>query len=142
MSIKVNTVIVGKVSGISKFGAFVDIEGGYKGMVHISEVSKSYLEDISTLLKVGDEIKAKVISIADDGKVSLSMKDFDVLNETEIAKAETNNSSVADQIFNENKPIDEAFENMMTKFRRDSQDKMADLKRSENRGYSRKKGRR
>ncbi len=74
MQFEQGTVLEGKVTGILKFGAFVDIGGGKSGMVHISEVSSTYVNDINEHLKVGQVVKVKIVSIADDGKIALSIK--------------------------------------------------------------------
>ena len=72
MSIEVGNVIPGKVTGITNFGVFVDLGDRKTGLVHISEVSDSFIQDIKEVLKVGDEVK--VMTIADDGKISLSIR--------------------------------------------------------------------
>ena len=74
MQLEVGGIFEGKVTGITKFGAFVEIGEGKSGMVHISEVSSDYVEDINNHLKINDTVKVKVIGIADDGKISLSIK--------------------------------------------------------------------
>lgn len=74
MSIEVGNVVPGKVTGITNFGVFVDLGDRKTGLVHISEVSDSFVQDIKEVLKVGDEVKVKVMSIADDGKISLSIR--------------------------------------------------------------------
>ncbi|KRL01865.1 S1 domain-containing RNA-binding protein [Liquorilactobacillus capillatus] len=74
MSIEVGAKVTGKVSGITSFGAFVDLGERKNGLVHISEISDSYVKDIHDVLSVGDEVTVKVLSIADDGKISLSIR--------------------------------------------------------------------
>ena len=74
MAIEVGMILEGKVSGITKFGAFVDLPNSKTGMVHISEVALEFVKDIKDHLTVGQTVKVKVISIADDGKISLSIK--------------------------------------------------------------------
>ncbi|MCC8196696.1 MAG: S1 RNA-binding domain-containing protein [Ruminococcus sp.] len=74
MQLEEGSIIEGRVTGIQKFGAFIDIGGGRNGMVHISEVSPTYVGDINDFLKAGQIVKVKVISIAEDGKVALSIK--------------------------------------------------------------------
>ena len=74
MSIEVGTILPGKVTGITNFGAFVDLGNRKTGLVHISEVSNSYIKDIKDVLTVGDEVQVKVMEIAGDGKVSLSIR--------------------------------------------------------------------
>ncbi|MFZ2537801.1 MAG: S1 RNA-binding domain-containing protein [Oscillospiraceae bacterium] len=74
MQHEVGSIVDGKVTGITKFGAFVELEGGTVGMVHISEVSQTYVNDISEHLKDQQQVKVKILSIGEDGKVSLSIK--------------------------------------------------------------------
>lgn len=71
MQLAIGDVLEGKVTGITKFGAFVELEPGKTGMVHISEVSTDYVEDISQYLKKDQTVKVKVINITEEGKISL-----------------------------------------------------------------------
>ena len=64
----------GKVTGITKFGAFVKLEDGRSGLVHISEVANTYVDDVSKHLKVGQDVKVKVLSVDDKGRINLSIK--------------------------------------------------------------------
>ena len=72
-SVKVGTVFDGKVESIKDFGAFVDIGDGISGLVHVSQISTKRIKTPEEVLKVGDEVKVKVIAVK-DGKLSLSMK--------------------------------------------------------------------
>ena len=74
MSISVGDIVEGKVTGITKFGAFVECEDGTKGLVHISQISNDYIEKVEDVLKVNDVVKCKVMSI-EDNKVSFSIKE-------------------------------------------------------------------
>ena len=74
MTVEVGTKVSGKVSGITNFGAFVDLGDNQTGLVHISEVSNNYVKDIHDVLRVGDEVQVKVLKVGDDGKISLSIK--------------------------------------------------------------------
>ena len=74
MQLEVGSILEGKVSGITNFGAFVDLENNVTGMVHISEVAPNFVSQIKDHLKVGQEVKVKVLSINEQGKVSLSIK--------------------------------------------------------------------
>lgn len=74
MSIEVGAKLQGKVSGITNFGAFIDLGAGKTGLVHISEVSNGYIKDIHDVLSVSDEVTVKVISVNDDGKIGLSIR--------------------------------------------------------------------
>jgi S1 RNA binding domain protein len=74
MDLAVGAIVEGKVTGITKFGAFVSLAGGKTGMVHISEIAHAYVSDISEYLSVGQEVKVKVIAIDPAGKINLSIK--------------------------------------------------------------------
>lgn len=74
MAIEVGNILEGKVTGITDFGAFVDLPDGKSGMVHISEVAPTYVNKISDHLTEGQAVKVKVLSIGDNGKISLSIK--------------------------------------------------------------------
>lgn len=74
MAIEVGDKVSGKVSGITNFGAFVDLEDDKTGLVHISQISDSYVKDVHDVLSVGDTVTVKVMKIGDDGKIALSMK--------------------------------------------------------------------
>ena len=74
MSIEVGNKLQGKVTGITKFGAFVELAEGSTGLVHISEVADKYVKDINDHLKVGDVVEVKVINVEKDGKIGLSIK--------------------------------------------------------------------
>ncbi|QOY37475.1 S1 domain-containing RNA-binding protein [Anaerobacillus isosaccharinicus] len=74
MSIEVGSKLQGKVTGITHFGAFIELPGGNTGLVHISEVADNYVKDINEFLKVGDEVEVKVIAVEKDGKIGLSIR--------------------------------------------------------------------
>lgn len=74
MQLEVGKILEGKVTGITKFGAFVELEPGTVGMVHISEISNTYVNDINEILKNGQTVTVKVLSIGEDKKISLSIK--------------------------------------------------------------------
>ena len=88
MQLEVGSIVEGKVTGFTSFGAFVDLDDGKKGMVHISEVATEFVKDIKDHLKVGQQVKVKVISIADDGKISLSIRKAVEQPKTEVHPAE------------------------------------------------------
>ena len=74
MQLEIGNIYNGKVKGITQYGAFIDIEGGGTGMVHISEIANTYVNDIHEHLTENQEVKVKVIGINEAGKVSLSIK--------------------------------------------------------------------
>ena len=74
MQLEVGAIVEGKVSGITKFGVFVDLEGGKTVLVHISEVAQTYVNEIRDFVQDGQIVKVKVLSVGQDGKISLSIK--------------------------------------------------------------------
>ena len=74
MEFGVGSVVEGKVTGITKFGAFVSLPGGKSGLVHISEIASSYVSEVSDFLQVGQQVKVKVIGIDDFNRINLSIK--------------------------------------------------------------------
>jgi general stress protein 13 len=77
MSEKIETgsILTGKVTGIQPYGAFVALDDNTQGLVHISEITHGYVKDINDHLKVGDEIKVKVLSVDEGaGKIGLSIR--------------------------------------------------------------------
>ncbi|GAB6138998.1 S1 RNA-binding domain-containing protein [Halanaerobaculum tunisiense] len=98
MSIEVGSVITGKVTGITDFGAFVDLGGGDTGLVHISEVADTYVKDINNFLDRGEEIQVKVISIDDEGKIGLSIRQLNEDQKKEKFKETAPKKSLDDMI--------------------------------------------
>lgn len=74
MEFGVGSVVEGKVTGITNFGAFVGLPEGRSGLVHISEIAYSYVNDVKDHLKEGQEVKVKVIGIDENGRINLSIK--------------------------------------------------------------------
>ena len=68
MQLEVGGIYEGKVTGITKFGAFVSFEGGQTGMVHISEVAPTFVTEIRDFVTEGQTVKVKVLSINEEGK--------------------------------------------------------------------------
>ena len=107
---------------ITNFGAFVEIEGK-TGLVHISEVADSFVKDIRQHLSEQDKVKVKVISIDDNGKISLSIKQANVQRKS-VRPAEV------DWGTDKGKTIGSTnFEDKMSKFLKDSEEKMQDVKK-------------
>lgn len=124
MSVTVGEVLNGTIEDVMDYGAFVKLESGDKGLVHISEISKTFVKDIHTVVKNGDKVRAKVISVNENGKVALSIK-----------KAVEDNKKVIE------KPAVTTLDDMLSKFLKDSDERQLDLKRSmeSKRGSSRKR---
>ncbi len=74
MAFEVGKIVEGRVDGITKFGAFINIGEGKTGLVHISEVTTEYVKDIHDFLQVGQSVRVKIVSIEPNGKIALSIK--------------------------------------------------------------------
>ena len=77
MQLQVGMVIEGKVTGITKFGAFVALPEGKSGLVHISEIANTFVNDVHDYVQDGQTVKVKIIGIGDDGKINLFIKKAD-----------------------------------------------------------------
>lgn len=161
MAIEVGMILEGKVSGITKFGVFVDLPESKTGMVHISEVAPTFVSEIGDFVKMGQTVKVKVLGL-NDGKISLSIKQALPKEQQQQKKprADKQNSENRQQNRRPRQPYKPAppvtspgdyewqssrksnpssFEDMMSRFKQTSEDKMSDLKRGgESRGYSRR----
>ena len=76
MDPQVGSILEGKVASITKFGAFVTLEGGKSGLVHISEIANTFVNDVHDFLQEGQEVKVLVLS-AEKGRINLSIKKAD-----------------------------------------------------------------
>ena len=77
MQLEVGNIVEGKVTGITKFGAFVALPEGKSGLVHISEIANTFVNDVHDYVQDGQTVKVKIIGIGDDGKINLSIKKAD-----------------------------------------------------------------
>ena len=135
MQLEVGTILEGKVTGITKFGVFVELGEGKTGMVHISEVSSNYVTEITDHVKENQIVKVKVLSIGEDGKIRLSMKKLNGDEPKERPQPQRregrqDREQRGDFGFQKktNQPM--SFEDMLTKFKQSSDEKMSDLKRN------------
>ena len=125
----------GKVTGIAKFGAFVSLEEGKSGLVHISEISAGFVTDINEHLKVGDVVKVKIVSVDEKGRINLSIRQAQPKPEAPRRPAPKNEyprPSVPDFAPEPKAPA--SFEDMLLKFKQDSDSKLSDLKAKEDGG--------
>lgn len=74
MAVEAGEILEGRVTGITKFGAFVALPGGKSGLVHISEVANAFVSDVNEYVQVGQTVKVKVLTISPEGKINLSIK--------------------------------------------------------------------
>ena len=143
MQIEVGSIVEGKVTGIAAFGAFVELENGKTGLVHISEIASEYVSDIKQHLKEGQKVKVKVIGM-EKGKISLSIKQTETENEKKEDKKNTQKKRAERRMAQNSGPKqppeefefvrkrtgDMSFDDMLQKFKQDSDEKFQDLKRS------------
>ena len=150
MQLEVGSILEGRVTGITKFGALIELPGGKTGMVHISEVAPTFVKEIRDFVKENDTVKVKVLSISEDGKISLSMKKAEPQQaapaKTERPARPKRTAPPRDMGWRGPKPTPEpqSFEDMMNRFKQTSDDKMSDLKKymDGKRGTSFKRGQR
>ncbi|MVB10341.1 Polyribonucleotide nucleotidyltransferase [Caprobacter fermentans] len=142
MQLEVGTVLEGKVTGITKFGAFVELPGGKTGMVHISEVAPTFVKEIRDFVSENQMVKVKILNITPEGKISLSMKKaVEQVRPGGGAARPSRPGSYEWQPSRKNEPS--SFEDMLSKFKQTSDEKMLDLKRcmeSKRGGFSRHGG--
>lgn len=118
MPVSVGELVEGTVTGITNFGAFVQLPKGKSGLVHISEISHDYVEKVEDYVKKGEKVKVKVLSVTDDGKISLSMRQ---------AKPKSSQPVEIEWGKDENPQKNLSFEDKLSQFLKDSNDKMEQL---------------
>jgi S1 RNA binding domain protein len=165
MGLAVGEIYEGKVTGITKFGAFVSFEGGQTGMVHISEVAPTFVNEIKDFVTEGQTVKVKVLAISEEGKISLSMKKALPPEEQHRPRRQGGGPGQGAGRRPDRRPPraprpepdpgpgrpgdfewqgrrndSGSFEDMMSRFKQTSDEKMSDLKRGNEtrRGYSRR----
>ncbi len=74
MELEVGSIVEGRVSGITKFGAFVALPEGKSGLVHISELANTFVSDVSEFVQMGQTVKVRILGISPEGKINLSIK--------------------------------------------------------------------
>ena len=143
MQIEVGMVLNVKVTGITSFGAFVELPEGKSGLIHISEIASAFVEDVNQHLKKGQVVSAKVIGV-DNGKISLSIKQLESgENQAKPEKKPKDRTKKRTSSPRSNQPPEEfefvsnkkrtddlSFDDMLQKFKKDSDEKFQDLKRN------------
>ena len=148
MELQVGSILEGKVTTITKFGAFVALEGGKSGLVHISEIANTFVNDVHDFLQEGQTVKVMVLS-AENGKINLSIKKTQPSQERpasrpapRAAAPRMNNGEMATRPAQQNRPVsrasqptapvsaEQSFEDKLKQFLSSSEGKMADLNRS------------
>ena len=117
MALAVGSIVEGVVTGITKFGAFVELPGGLTGLVHISEVAEAYVRDVKDYLKEKDRVAVKVINVDAQGKIGLSIK-------------QANPNFEVKQKPQRSRSVHVSFEEKLAKFMKESDERLQDLKRN------------
>ncbi len=136
MQLEIGSVVEGVVTGLTSFGAFVSLPGGKSGMVHISKVSTEYVRDIRDHLTEGQQVKVKILSISEDGKIALAIKkDGDDAASPRVHRPRSNRQPNVWQGHQQRQNSGDkmSFEDMMAKFKQESDEKMSAYKKSESR---------
>lgn len=135
MAVEIGAILEGKVTGITNFGAFIELPDKSTGMVHISEVSATFIKDIREKLNEGDTVTVKVIDINEKGKIALSIKKALPKEEEDRPKKPSGDRPRRSQpqVWTGTPKQDTgsmSFEDMMARFKSVSDEKMSDLKKS------------
>lgn len=143
MEPQVGSILEGKVTSITKFGAFVALGNGKSGLVHISEIANSFVNDVHDFLQEGQTVKVLVLS-TDNGKINLSIKKALPQQERSAAprgprpggvqRSPAAHSTAPRSFSRAPQPLppsgDQSFEDKLKQFLSSSEGKMADLNRS------------
>ncbi len=116
MAIEVGSIVEGVVTGITGFGAFIELPGKATGLVHISEVADTYVKDVRDYLKEQDHVKVKVIHVDEKGKIGLSIKQA--------------NPTVRNAGRERRLPPTVSFEDKLAKFIKDSDERQIEYRRA------------
>ena len=146
MQPEVGAVLEGKISGVTKFGAFVNLPGGKSGLVHISEIANTFVSDVAQFVSVGQTVKVKVIGINGD-KINLSIKRAEEAPEAPRKRAPAQQRPAAPRPQQTHQPTgqaaapteDQAFEDKLKQFMKDSDSRSADNRLYADRGRSRRR---
>lgn len=132
MSIEVGSKLTGKVTGITHFGAFVELPSGETGLVHISEIANSYVKDVNEFLKVDDMVTVKVINVEKDGKIGLSIKKAQEQPEQPAAKPKSTEQRPRNnrQSRPPRRQSSENFDDKLSKFLKDSEERLSSLRKA------------
>lgn len=142
MQIVVGNIVEGKVTGITKFGAFVALPEGKSGMIHISEVANAFVTDIHDYLSDGQKVRVRILSVSPDGKIRLSAKQVPTIEDSsdeqanEVLNRITSYFSSPEQTV-AHKTDNQSFEEKLKRFMQESDSKIIDSGRYEQQRRSR-----
>lgn len=115
--------VKGKVTGITNFGAFVRLEDGSNGLIHISQVSDDFVSDVHQFLSVGQDVEPTVLSVDEKGRISLTLKSGK--KKVQSVSAKQNEQPM---VF-ESAPLPTGFEDMLSRYKSASEEKISDLRK-------------
>lgn len=133
MAIEVGTKLEGKVTGITNFGAFVELPGGVTGLVHISEIADNYVKDVNDHLKMEDIVTVKVINVDKNGKIGLSIRkavDKPIEEQQQQQQRPARSNYRRDDDRNRGGGNKFSFEDKVSKFLKDSEERMSSLRKN------------
>lgn len=131
MAVKIGEIAPGKVVKITNFGAFIKLEEGTEGLVHISELSNSFVKKVEDVLKLDDEVMVKIVS-EENGKYAFSIKQALVKEEK---PAKENNFD----FLGDSKDLDPSFEEKLSIFMKQSNEKLQQARARENKRSNKKR---
>ena len=126
MAMEAGSLVEGKVTRITNFGAFVELEDGKVGLIHISEVADVYVNDVHDFLSEGDTVQVKVVSVESGGKIALSLKQAKPKPQEDNASFRPNRRA---DFRRPQRQLSASFEDKLSKFLKDSDERLTDLKR-------------
>ena len=130
MSLEKGSIVEGKVTGVMPFGAFVSLPDNKSGLVHISEITREYVKDINDYIKQGDMVKVKVIDIDKNGKINLSIRQAHSDEKKQNQTKQAGPIRPADIDWSQRDVEELSFEDKLSRFKKDADEKMLALKRS------------
>ena len=141
MQLEIGTILDGKITSVKKFGAFVMLPENKIGMVHVSEISSEYIKELNDVLKEGQLVKVKIVNINPEGKIALSIKQA-TENSSYKTKSTRADTGIIWQPKQKPQITNLSFEEMMAKFKTQSEENICDLKRvteTRRNGYSKRR---
>ena len=140
MDFEVGEVLAGKVTGITKFGAFVTVAPGNSGLVHISEIAGAYVNDVRDHLTEGQDVTVKIIGVDQTGRMNLSIRAAAAAEQPEPPRRRPQ-SRAPQSRQPEGAASEPTFEDKLKRFMQDSDSKMSGLKQHPDKRNARRRGR-
>lgn len=140
MSIEVGAIVTGKVVKTTEFGAFIEVDGKRRGLIHISQIADTFVKRVEDHLKVNDYVTAKVIGIAKKGNLDLSLKEVETTaaakpKDEEVKISKSVNPKAAfkeeEEYRREHRSVEpSSFEDKLARFMKESEEKIQDMKKN------------